>query len=135
MVRRQPKAHSNPTPSYLPTVTRLHDLSSIFLLPATSHIKSCFQLQEVGFPISSSRFLSRRSHFDSDAMDPLSALSAAAGVVQFLDYGTRVMSKSRELYTAADGALSANVEIEEASARLQSLRRALVVRQGDEGFG
>jgi hypothetical protein len=58
-------------------------------------------------------------------MDPFSALSAAASVVQFLDYGIRVMSKSRELYTAVDGALSANVEIEEASARLQGLSRAL----------
>lgn len=68
-------------------------------------------------------------------MDPFSALSAAACVVQFLDYGIRVMSKSRELYTAADGALSANVEIEEASARLQGLSRALSLQQGEEGFG
>jgi hypothetical protein len=66
-------------------------------------------------------------------MDPLSALSLAACVVQFLDYGMRVMSKSRELYTAADGALSANVEIEEASARLQGLSGALVLQQGEEG--
>jgi hypothetical protein len=64
-------------------------------------------------------------------MDPVSALSVAASVIQFVDYGTRVISKARELYTSADGALSANSEIEEATTRLQALSGSL---KADEGL-
>jgi hypothetical protein len=41
-------------------------------------------------------------------MDPLTALSVAACVVQFVDYGTKLLSKGRELYKSADGALWEN---------------------------
>jgi hypothetical protein len=58
-------------------------------------------------------------------MDPLSALSVAAAVVQFVDYGTDLVSKGRELYKSADGALSGNFELEAASSRLQLLGGAL----------
>jgi hypothetical protein len=64
-------------------------------------------------------------------MDPVSALSVAASVIQFVDYGTRVISKARELYTSADGALSANSKIEEATTRLQALSGSL---KADEGL-
>jgi len=69
-------------------------------------------------------------------MDPLSALSVAASVEQFVDYGTRVISEGRELYTSADGTLSTNVEIAGASARLQGLSGALKasLRLGEEGL-
>jgi hypothetical protein len=58
-------------------------------------------------------------------MDPVSALSVAASVIQFVDYGTRVISKAREIYASADGTLSANSEIEEATTRLQVLSNSL----------
>jgi len=69
-------------------------------------------------------------------MEPFSALSVAASVIQFVDYGTRVIAKAREMYTSADGALSANVEIENTTNRLQELSGSLraSLRQGDEGF-
>lgn len=58
-------------------------------------------------------------------MDPLSALSVAAAVIQFIDYSTRIVSKGKELYKSADGALAENIELETASVRLQNLSRTL----------
>jgi hypothetical protein len=54
-------------------------------------------------------------------MDPLSALSVAAAVVQFVDYGTKIVSKGRELYKSADGALSENIKLDTTATRLPSL--------------
>jgi len=48
-----------------------------------------------------------------------------ANVMQFVDYSTKVISKGRELYKSADGALAKNTELETASTRLQSLSGAL----------
>jgi hypothetical protein len=68
-------------------------------------------------------------------MDPLTALSIAASVVQFVDYGTKLLSKGRELYKSADGALSENVELEGASSRLNLLSSDLQksLRGGGQG--
>jgi hypothetical protein len=54
-----------------------------------------------------------------DTMDPLSALSIAATVVQFIDYGTRILSKTNQLHKSVDGALDENIELEKASLQLQ----------------
>jgi hypothetical protein len=43
-------------------------------------------------------------------MDPLTALSVAAAVVQFVDYGTKVLSKAHGAYKAADGSFLENRE-------------------------
>jgi hypothetical protein len=68
-------------------------------------------------------------------MDPLTALSVAACVVQFVDYGTKLLSKGRELYKSVDGALSENIDLEEASSRLKVLSSDLQksLRGGDQG--
>jgi hypothetical protein len=68
-------------------------------------------------------------------MDPLTALSVAASVVQFVDYGTKLLSKGRELYKSANGALSENIELEEASSRLKLLSSDLQtsLRGGGQG--
>ena len=55
------------------------------------------------------------------SMDPLSALSVAAAVVQFVDFGIEILVKGKELYESANGALSENIPIQAASERLQSL--------------
>jgi hypothetical protein len=39
-------------------------------------------------------------------MDPLSALSIAGTVVQFIDFGLKVVSKGRSIYRSGDGTLS-----------------------------
>jgi hypothetical protein len=54
-------------------------------------------------------------------LDPLSALSVAASVVQFVDFGTQILSKGKKLYKSVDGALPENIELEAAAVRLQSL--------------
>jgi hypothetical protein len=54
-------------------------------------------------------------------MDPLSALSVAANIVQFVVYGIDIVSKGNQLCKSADGALAENVELETASLRLQRL--------------
>jgi hypothetical protein len=59
-------------------------------------------------------------------MDPITALSVVAAVIQFLDYGTRIVSKGKELYSSADGALSENMELETASVQLQNLSNTLM---------
>ncbi|KAN0108768.1 hypothetical protein V8E51_008510 [Hyaloscypha variabilis] len=65
-------------------------------------------------------------------MDPLTALSVAASVVQFVSYGSELVSKSRELYKSAHGTLTENAEIEEASKRLQEMTAPLQGIQGDQ---
>jgi hypothetical protein len=72
----------------------------------------------------------------ANAMDPLSALSVAAAVVQFVDYSTRVVAKGSKLYKSAEGALSENIELQTASTRLQRLSGALQdsLRLGQQGL-
>lgn len=45
-------------------------------------------------------------------MDPFTALGVACNIVQFVDYGATLTSSVLELYRSADGALSANLELE-----------------------
>ncbi|KAH8649355.1 hypothetical protein BX600DRAFT_112802 [Xylariales sp. PMI_506] len=44
-------------------------------------------------------------------MDPLTALSIAAAVAQFVDYGTRVLKDTRELIKSAHGQTAQNIEL------------------------
>ena len=44
-------------------------------------------------------------------MDPLSALSVAAAVVQFVDFGTRVLSDARHIYESSSGQTPVNLEL------------------------
>ena len=45
-------------------------------------------------------------------LDPFSAISLASSIVQFVDFGKRLVSEGRELYESADGALAKHVELE-----------------------
>jgi hypothetical protein len=56
-------------------------------------------------------------------MDPFSALSVAANIVQFIAYGINIVSKGNQLYKSTNGALFENVELQEATIRLQQLSR------------
>ncbi|RDL30687.1 uncharacterized protein BP5553_10032 [Venustampulla echinocandica] len=51
-------------------------------------------------------------------MDPMSALGLAANIFQFIDFGTRLLSGTLEVYHSTTGASSENIEIEEISERL-----------------
>jgi hypothetical protein len=55
------------------------------------------------------------------ALDPLSALSVVASVVQFVDFASKLVSKGVQVYNSVDGALIENVEVEHATERLIEL--------------
>ena len=54
-------------------------------------------------------------------MDPLSALSVAASAVQFVDFGCKLFSKSKEIYNSADGTPIGQQQAGNASKRLVEL--------------
>jgi hypothetical protein len=54
-------------------------------------------------------------------MEPLSALSVAASVAQFLEFGYSLVSKSREIYGSAQGTSIQNAELETATNHLLGL--------------
>jgi hypothetical protein len=58
-------------------------------------------------------------------MDPLSALGLAASVVQFVQFGGSLVSKSHQIYTSSEGKLTSNVECETATTRLVALSEQL----------
>lgn len=45
-------------------------------------------------------------------MDPLTALSLAGTIIQFVDFGSRILKGSHQFYESASGALPANEELE-----------------------
>jgi hypothetical protein len=54
-------------------------------------------------------------------MDPLTALSAAGTIVQFVDFGTRLLSQATELYKSPVGTLRSNNELELVTTDLRGL--------------
>jgi hypothetical protein len=54
-------------------------------------------------------------------MDPLTALSLAGSVVQFVDFGSKVLTRSHELYKSARGSLSFIEELDYVTVDLQKL--------------
>jgi flagellar motility protein MotE (MotC chaperone) len=58
-------------------------------------------------------------------MDPITALTVAGIVVQFVDFGTKLVSKGYKLYTSADGALHENIETKKIAKDLAELSTRL----------
>jgi hypothetical protein len=62
-------------------------------------------------------------------MDPLTALSVATSVISFVDFGSRLLSKSRKLYKSSNGVLTENVDLHiialDIATLAQGLRRKL----------
>jgi hypothetical protein len=58
-------------------------------------------------------------------MDGLSALSVAASVAQFIEFGSSLVSKSQEIYKSGNGALAQNIESAAAAERLSELTTGL----------
>ena len=58
-------------------------------------------------------------------LDPLTALSLASAIVQFVDFGCKLLSQSQELYHSADGALKANITTEEITLDVIALSHSL----------
>ncbi|KAK3299633.1 uncharacterized protein B0H64DRAFT_102915 [Chaetomium fimeti] len=69
-------------------------------------------------------------------MDPLTALSTAAAVVQFADFGYRLVKNAHELYTSPQGQKSKHIELSIVSHDLSRLADAVEAKLGDnEGPG
>jgi hypothetical protein len=60
-------------------------------------------------------------------MDPLTALSLAGTVVQFVDFGCKLLSEGRQLYKSTSGKLQSNEEIEIITLDLRILLKKLHV--------
>lgn len=58
-------------------------------------------------------------------MDPITAVSLAGTVVQFVDFTSKVVSKSTELYRSGRDALAENVDIETTASDLTKLNTRL----------
>jgi hypothetical protein len=54
-------------------------------------------------------------------MDPMTALSLAGTIVQFVDFGTKLLKDGRELYKSGSGALTVNEELELTTNDLRAL--------------
>ncbi|KFX91101.1 hypothetical protein V490_06073 [Pseudogymnoascus sp. VKM F-3557] len=60
-------------------------------------------------------------------LDPLSALSLAAAIVQFVDYGTKIVLSAAEIHASATGSLTKNVELSSISIDLSDISGKLVL--------
>ena len=60
-------------------------------------------------------------------LDPFTALSLASGVVQFVDFSSKLISEGQELYKSAEGALTENTELKSVTVDLNHLCEKLVV--------
>lgn len=49
----------------------------------------------------------------SPEMDPLSSLGVAGNVIQFVDFGIKLVSRFNQIYRSADGALQENTQLSE----------------------
>jgi hypothetical protein len=75
------------------------------------------------------RPLKQRPSLVSTGMDPLTALSVATSVISFVDFGSRLLSKSRKLYKSSNRVLTENVDLHiialDIAILAQGLRRKL----------
>jgi hypothetical protein len=68
----------------------------------------------------------------STMLDPLTALSLAASIVQFVDVGSRLVETGYSMYKSADGATDDHIHLEQITADLLSV--AKTVEQRLPGF-
>lgn len=66
-------------------------------------------------------------------MDPVTCLGIASAVVQFVDFGTKLVSEGKELYNSANGASKENAELEKITLdlSLMSQKLSLPTRPGN----
>lgn len=60
-------------------------------------------------------------------LDPLSALSLAAAIVQFVDFGTKIVLSAAEIHASATGSLTKNVELFSITIDLSEISGKLVL--------
>jgi hypothetical protein len=67
-------------------------------------------------------------------MDPFSALSLAASVVQFLEFGAKLISESSEIYKSSRGLSIEHAELEDVCLNLGSLSSDLAEASAESTF-
>lgn len=65
-------------------------------------------------------------------LDPLTALSVVSSVIQIVDYGCKLVSRTQEIYHSASGATKENVTKAEITKDIQNLYKDLTIK--DNGF-
>jgi hypothetical protein len=65
-------------------------------------------------------------------LEPLSALSLAGSIVQFVDFGLKVVSESRQRYRSATGALPENLTLEIVVADLSTISESLASHASEQ---
>jgi hypothetical protein len=60
-------------------------------------------------------------------MDPLTALSVAFSVVQFVEFGIKILETDTEIYHSASGTSVQSAVIEDVTRDLQGLPRSIVI--------
>ncbi|PMD45669.1 hypothetical protein L207DRAFT_452788 [Hyaloscypha variabilis F] len=58
-------------------------------------------------------------------LDPMSAVSLAGNIIQFIDFSCKIVSKGRRIYLSRDGALPKNLELEIITNDLSRLAKSL----------
>ena len=58
-------------------------------------------------------------------LDPLTAIGLIGNIVQFVDFGLKIVSKAREVRNSTTGALAENVDTERIATDLIQLTSAL----------
>lgn len=64
-------------------------------------------------------------------LDPLTALSLAAAVIQFVDWGSRLLSQSQEIYHSASGATEENVTTKQITSDIAALSKQLKDKEAE----
>ena len=68
-------------------------------------------------------------------MEPLSALAIASAVSQIVDFSSKVIARTREVYISADGAIEENRLLKDATANLDDLMERLQTSTYSRNFG
>jgi hypothetical protein len=68
-------------------------------------------------------------------MDPLTALSLAGNIIQFVEFGTRLLSTTKELYRSSKGTLNINDELQLVTTDFSTLITILKNSSASQGDG
>jgi hypothetical protein len=66
-------------------------------------------------------------------MDPLSALSVAGTIVQFVDFSAKLIFKSHKLYESSNGALVENLELQAIAESMAGMQRKIKAAREEIG--
>ena len=59
-------------------------------------------------------------------MDPLTAISLASAIVQFVDFSSKLIAEGRQIYQSLEGASRANLHVEDITNHINSLNNHLL---------